>query len=56
MTAWFNYKEWPIPAIFKQPTYLIGAIFIALIAFVLVKVPLSTAGDPNEPAPPTAIV
>src|SRR5580658_3011800 len=56
VTAWFYYKEWPIPAISKQPTYLIGAAFIALIAFVLIKVPLSTAGDPNEPAPPTAIV
>jgi putative OPT family oligopeptide transporter len=56
VTAWFYYKEWPIPAIFQHPTYLVGAIFIALIAFVLVKVPLSTAGDPNEPAPPTAIV
>jgi putative OPT family oligopeptide transporter len=56
VTAWFYYKEWPIPAIFKNPTYVVGAAFIALIAFVLIKVPLSTAGDPNEPAPPAAIV
>jgi hypothetical protein len=56
VTALFNFEKWPIPAIFMEPTYVVGAVFIALIAFVLVKVPLSTAGDPNEPAPPIAIV
>ena len=54
--AWFNFKEWPLPEIFKEPTYLVGALFIGLIAFVLIKVPLGSAGDPDEPAPPTAIV
>jgi uncharacterized oligopeptide transporter (OPT) family protein len=54
--ATFNFEEWPLPAVFKDPSYLVGAIVMALIAFVLVKVPLANAGDPNEPAPPTAIM
>jgi hypothetical protein len=29
---------------------------MALIAFVLVRIPLANAGDPNEPAPPSAIM
>jgi putative OPT family oligopeptide transporter len=56
VTAWFKYKEWPTPEIFHEPTYLMGIVFMALIAWILIKVPLSNAGDPNEPAPPTAIV
>jgi hypothetical protein len=29
---------------------------MAAIAYVLVKIPLGTAGDPNEPAPPVAMM
>jgi hypothetical protein len=29
---------------------------LALIAAVMVKVPLANAGSPDEPAPPTAIM
>jgi len=29
---------------------------MALIAFVLIRIPLANAGDPNEPAPPVAIM
>ncbi len=56
VTAWFKYKEWPTPEIFHEPSYLVGVIFMALIAWVLIKVPLNNAGDPNEPAPPAAIM
>ncbi|MGA7239378.1 MAG: oligopeptide transporter, OPT family [Bryobacteraceae bacterium] len=56
VTAWFKYKEWPTPEIFHEPTYLAGVVFMALIAWILIKVPLNNAGDPNEPAPPVAIM
>ena len=29
---------------------------MAVIAWILLKVPLKNAGDPNEPAPPAAIM
>jgi hypothetical protein len=33
-----------------------GLIGLALLIFVMVKLPLSSAGSPDEPAPPTAIM
>lgn len=54
--AWFNFKEWALPSIFAHPSYLVALVFLALIAFVLIKIPLGTAGDPNEPAPPVAMM
>ena len=63
--GWFNYKYGKMPAAFDpkrgflahhDPSYLVGVLVIALIAFVLIRVPLGNAGDPNEPAPPSAIM
>jgi putative OPT family oligopeptide transporter len=56
VTATFQFERWPIPKIFADPSYLLGIVFMALIAWILVKVPLANAGDPNEPAPPSAII
>jgi putative OPT family oligopeptide transporter len=70
VTGWFNYKygklpnllDWiqahtgKLPAPFDQPTYLVGVLVMAAIAWVLIRIPLANAGDPNEPAPPAAIM
>jgi putative OPT family oligopeptide transporter len=56
VTATFNFMDWPLPEVFKQPTYLAGLVVIALIAWALIQIPLKNAGDPNEPAPPAAIM
>jgi len=56
VTATFKFKRWTIPEVFHDPTYLLGVVFMGLIAYVLVKVPLANAGDPNEPAPPVAMM
>ncbi len=56
VTATFNFMKWPLPQIFADPSYVIGVVFMALIAVVLIWVPLRNAGDPNEPAPPVAIM
>jgi len=42
--------------LFEHPSYLVGVAVIALLALILVLVPLSNAGDPNEPAPPSAMM
>jgi putative OPT family oligopeptide transporter len=41
---------------FNHPSYLLGVGVIGLIMYLLVKVPLNNAGDPNEPAPPAAMM
>ena len=56
VTGWFNYKYGKLPAVFDHPSYWVGAIVIAVVAYGLVKIPLNNAGDPNEPAPPVAIM
>jgi hypothetical protein len=41
---------------FNHPSYLVSLVVIAFITWLLVKVPLANAGDPNEPAPPAAMM
>jgi hypothetical protein len=56
VTATFKFEDWPLPEAFKEPSYIAGIVVMALIAWALVDVPLKNAGDPNEPAPPVAIM
>ncbi len=56
LTATFNFFEWPVPVIFETPSYVFGLVIMALLAFVLVRVPLANAGSPDEPAPPVAMM
>ncbi|HTX34393.1 MAG TPA: oligopeptide transporter, OPT family [Bryobacteraceae bacterium] len=56
VTATFKFEDWPLPEVFQVPSYVAGVVVMALIAWALVKVPLKNAGDPNEPAPPAAIM
>lgn len=45
------------PQIFANPSYLFGGmIVLVLLAALMIFSPLSAAGDPNEPAPPTAMM
>jgi len=54
--ATFRFFEWPLPVIFKEPLYLGGFIVILLLGFLLIRLPLSKAGSPDEPAPPVAMM
>jgi putative OPT family oligopeptide transporter len=54
--ATFRFFEWPLPVIFKEPLYLGGFIVILLLGFLLIRLPLSKAGRPDEPAPPVAMM
>ena len=54
--AIFKYKQWPLPVIFEHPHWISGFIVLAILAIVMVRVPLANAGSPDEPAPPTAIM
>jgi putative OPT family oligopeptide transporter len=42
--------------IFNHPLYLMGIAVMALLAALMILLPLTSAGDPSEPAPPTAMM
>jgi putative OPT family oligopeptide transporter len=45
------------PQIFSNPSYLVGGmIVLAGLAALTVFLPITSAGDPSEPAPPTAMM
>jgi len=45
------------PQIFLNPSYLVGGmIALAGLAALMIRLPLTSAGDPSEPAPPTAMM
>jgi len=56
VTAWFNFKYGKMPEIFPAPSYLFGVAVLVVLAAIMVRVPLSTAGSPDEPAPPAAMM
>lgn len=56
VVATFRFFEWPLPELYKDPSFLAGLAVLALLGFVMVKVPLANAGSPDEPAPPMAIL
>ncbi len=54
--ATFRFFEWPLPQIFAEPSFLAGWAVLALIGFIMIRVPLKNAGSPDEPAPPVAMM
>jgi len=42
--------------LFGHPSYLIGLAVLAGLAFLMIRSPLSSAGSPDEPAPPVAMM
>ena len=47
---------WIRRQIFTHPSYLAGIGMMIVLAALMIWLPLSSAGDPNEPAPPTAMM
>ncbi len=42
--------------LFAHPSYLIGIGVLLVLAFIMVRAPLRSAGSPDEPAPPVAMM
>jgi hypothetical protein len=42
--------------IFDHPSYMAGLGVMAFLAFLMIRGPLASAGDPHEPAPPVAMM
>jgi hypothetical protein len=41
-------------AVFENPSFIVSLLVMAAIAWGLIKIPVSNAGNPNDPAPPSA--
>jgi putative OPT family oligopeptide transporter len=57
--AGFNLRDMPLASIysfFEDPPLAAGLIVLALLSLLMIRWPITKAGDPNEPAPPTAIM
>ncbi len=54
--ATFRFFEWPLPTIFKNPSYIAGFAVLILLGVLLVRLPLAHRGSPDEPAPPAAMM
>src|ERR1700722_1801813 len=54
--AWFKYKDIAIHQFFEHPSYLAGFCVLLLLAFIMLRLPLSKAGRPEDPAPPAAMM
>jgi putative OPT family oligopeptide transporter len=48
--------KWARPQFFSEPSYLAGIAVIVGLAGLMIRIPLSSAGDPNEPAPPVGMM
>jgi len=45
------------PSIFQDPSYVVGGMIVLLgLTTLMIWLPLSSAGSPDEPAPPTAMM
>jgi hypothetical protein len=54
--ATFDFGDWKVPEVFANPSYLAGVVVMVALGWALIQIPLKNAGDPNEPAPPAAIM
>jgi uncharacterized oligopeptide transporter (OPT) family protein len=55
-TATYLFSGKSLPQIFAEPSYLFGCLVILGLGTLLVRLPLSKAGSPDEPAPPVAMM
>jgi uncharacterized oligopeptide transporter (OPT) family protein len=54
--AGLQFAKVKVPEIFHAPSFLAGLAVLAVLAVVMIKLPLANAGSPDEPAPPTAMM
>jgi hypothetical protein len=54
--AWFVYQEWQLPKIFAEPTYLVGFLVLLALAAIIIRIPFTKAGRPEDPAPPPVMM
>jgi putative OPT family oligopeptide transporter len=56
LVALFVLRDIHLPVIFAKPPVLLGFGVLAILAIYMIRTPLANAGNPEDPAPPTAIM
>ena len=56
IVATLTFFDQGLPHIQKEGSYLVGLLVLAVLGYVMIKLPLSNAGRPDEPAPPAAMM
>ena len=51
-----QWRHWKLVQIFAAPSYVVGLVVLVCLATLMIRLPLTSAGDPSEPAPPTAMM
>jgi putative OPT family oligopeptide transporter len=55
--AWFIFMGWKMPTIFPVTnSYGIGFIVLLALSFVIIRIPFTKAGRPEDPAPPPVMM
>ncbi len=54
--AFFAVIELRTPIVWEYPSFLVSLLVFIVVGYVLIKVPLSNAGRPDELAPPSAMM
>lgn len=54
--ATFRFRDIKIPQFFSDPSYLAGFFVLLILGFVMVRLPLANAGNPEDPAPPAVMM
>jgi putative OPT family oligopeptide transporter len=54
--ATFRFFDLKVFQIFADPSYTLGLAVMAALGFVMVRLPFVNAGNPDEPAPPAAMM
>ncbi len=52
----FKIAKVDLLVIFSNPPFAISALILILIAYVMIQIPLKHAGNPDDPAPPSAMM
>ena len=50
--ALFYFMDIPVIQIFENPSFAVSILVLIIIGFVLVRIPVKNAGNPDDPAPP----
>jgi putative OPT family oligopeptide transporter len=56
VVAYFKFRDLEMPEFFSSPSYVAGLVVMGLLGLLIVRLPLSKAGRPEDPAAPAAIM
>ena len=56
VVAYFKFRDLEMPEFFSSPSYVAGLAVMGLLGLMIVRLPLSKAGRPEDPAAPAAIM